>query len=143
MSPLLSNFSCDVHCQQTKTSHIDILSTYLIVQQLFSGLGGILCIWRFNDSIDRTALLAETTVNALCHVNIVSSCSPASIFSLLGFDGNGLSRADLIAKSAGKSQKYAIGILTASQSLQAMHRSSPDGYRRRACSPLNRGEIGP
>jgi hypothetical protein len=32
---------------------------------------------------------------------------------------------------------------TASQSLQAMHRSSPVGYRRSACSPLNRGLIAP
>jgi hypothetical protein len=32
---------------------------------------------------------------------------------------------------------------TASQSLQAMQRSSPEGYRLRACSPRNRGEIGP
>lgn len=31
----------------------------------------------------------------------------------------------------------------ASQSLQAIQRSSPEGYRRRACSPRNRGEIGP
>jgi hypothetical protein len=35
------------------------------------------------------------------------------------------------------------GDRTASQSLQAMHRSSPEGYRRRACSPRNRGEMGP
>jgi hypothetical protein len=27
--------------------------------------------------------------------------------------------------------------------LQAMQRSSPVGYRRRACSPRNRGEMGP
>lgn len=32
---------------------------------------------------------------------------------------------------------------TASQSLQAMQRSSPDGYRLRACSPLNLGLSGP
>lgn len=31
----------------------------------------------------------------------------------------------------------------ASHNLQAMHRSSPVGYRRRACSPRKRGEIGP
>ena len=34
-------------------------------------------------------------------------------------------------------------MLTASHSLQAMQRSSPDGYRRSACSPRNRGEMGP
>ena len=31
----------------------------------------------------------------------------------------------------------------ASHSLQAMHRSSPVAYRRRACSPLNLGPIAP
>lgn len=31
----------------------------------------------------------------------------------------------------------------ASQSLHAMQRSSPVGYRRSACSPRKRGEIGP
>ena len=32
---------------------------------------------------------------------------------------------------------------TASHNLQAMHLSSPSGYLRNACSPLNLGEIGP
>lgn len=36
-----------------------------------------------------------------------------------------------------------MGRYTASQSLHAMQRSSPDGYLRRACSPLKRGEMGP
>ena len=36
-----------------------------------------------------------------------------------------------------------IGWRTASQSLQAMQRSSPVGYRRSTCSPLNRVLIGP
>ena len=31
----------------------------------------------------------------------------------------------------------------ASQSLHAIHRSSPEGYLRRACSPRKRGEMGP
>jgi hypothetical protein len=31
----------------------------------------------------------------------------------------------------------------ASHNLQAMQRSSPFGYRRKACSPRKRGEIGP
>lgn len=41
--------------------------------------------------------------------------------------------------------RYPEGLwkFTASQSLQAIHRSSPVGYRLRACSPLNLGLIAP
>lgn len=36
-----------------------------------------------------------------------------------------------------------VSVLTASHSLQAMHRSSPVGYRLNACSPLNLGLMAP
>ena len=38
---------------------------------------------------------------------------------------------------------YTCAGQAASHSLQAIHRSSPDGYLLRACSPLNRGLSGP
>jgi hypothetical protein len=44
------------------------------------------------------------------------------------------SSASIVIASAGQ---------MASQSLHAMHRSSPVGYRLNACSPRNLGEIGP
>ena len=43
----------------------------------------------------------------------------------------------------GRRGEEGTGEYTASQSLQAIHLSSPDGYRRNACSPLKRGDMGP
>lgn len=67
----------------------------LVVQKLLPGLRSVFRIRRLNNSIDWTALLAETAVDALGHINIVSSRPPASISSLLGFDCDSLSWADL------------------------------------------------
>lgn len=50
-----------------------------------------------NNGVDGTALLAESAVDALCHIDVVSCRPPAAIFALLGFDGNGLSGADGLA----------------------------------------------
>jgi hypothetical protein len=44
-----------------------------------------------DNGINGTGLLAESTVDALGHINIVSSGSSASVSSLLGFNGDGLS----------------------------------------------------
>lgn len=68
----------------------------LVVQKLFSGLGGVLGVGRLNDSVDGAGLLAETAVNALGHVNIVLGCSAGSVSSLLSLDGNGLGGANLL-----------------------------------------------
>lgn len=123
----------------------------LVIQQLFSGLGSILGVGRFNDGVDRARLLAETAVDALGHVNIVTGSATRSVSTLFGFNCDGLGRADLFAYTSQHtcnpcrcaSKVNVGGVLTASQSLQAMHRSSPEGYRLRACSPRNRGEMGP
>jgi hypothetical protein len=69
--------------------------THLIVQKLFSSLSGIFGIRRLNNGINWATLLTKTTVNALCHVDVVSGCSSASILTLFGFDRNGLGGANL------------------------------------------------
>ena len=66
----------------------------------------------FNNSIDRTAFLAETTVDALGHVNIISSRPAAAILSLLCFNGNGLGWADCLAKFASDTPFFTRGIST-------------------------------
>lgn len=43
-----------------------------------------------NKSINRTSFLAETTVDSLCHVNVIASSSPAAISSSLSLNSNGL-----------------------------------------------------
>lgn len=55
----------------------------------------------FHDGVHGAALLAETAVDALGHVDIVSGSTPAAIFTLLGLDGDGLSGADGLAQLAG------------------------------------------
>jgi len=85
--PIPSQHNFDKHESQK--------GTYLIVQKLFSSLSGVFGIGRFNNGINWATLLTETTVDALCHVDIVSGCSPASILTLFGFNRNGLGGANL------------------------------------------------
>ena len=93
LSPLASNFSVKVI--RVHTSHWSRIQPTFIVKQLFSRLGGVLSIWWLDNSINRTTLLAEPAVNTLRHVDIISGCSSASIFTLLRFNGDRLSRANL------------------------------------------------
>lgn len=118
----------------------------LVVQQLFSRLRSILGVRAFDNGVDRAGFLAEAAVDALGHVDIVACGSAGAIGTLLSFDGDSLGRADLHEISVHgleDAHHSTLPELTASQSLQAMHRSSPVGYRRRACSPRKRGEMGP
>ena len=60
----------------------------------------------FNNGIDWAALLAVTAVDTLGHINIVSGGSAASVFTLFGFDGNSLGRADSFAELAGNTTLF-------------------------------------
>jgi hypothetical protein len=132
-----------------------------VVQQLLASLSGVLLVRRciagvsiyptcspegvltLNNGIDGARLLAETAVDTLGHVDIVSSRSTGAVLTFLSFNGDSLSWADL-TKSQHQQQHHLMAVqLTASHSLQAMHRSSPVGYRLSACSPRKRGEMGP
>ena len=54
----------------------------------------------FNDSVYRTALLTETTIDAFRHVDIIS-CRPATpIFSFFRLDGDGTGRTYCFAELA-------------------------------------------
>jgi hypothetical protein len=66
----------------------------------------------FNNSIDGTALLAESTIDALGHVDIVSRCPPRPILTLLGLDGDGLSGTDGLTELAGDAAFLTCGIST-------------------------------
>lgn len=52
------------------------------------------------DCVDRTALLAQATVYAFCHVDIISSSPSTSIFTLFCFNYDGLCWADSFAELA-------------------------------------------
>jgi hypothetical protein len=55
----------------------------------------------FHDGINRAAFLAQTTVDALRHIDIVSGGPPASILTLLGLNCDGLGRANSLTQLAG------------------------------------------
>lgn len=64
----------------------------------------------FNNGIHRTALLAVTAVDTLGHINIISGCSSATVFTFFGLDGDGLSWADGFAELAGDAALFARGV---------------------------------
>ena len=83
---------------------------FLIIQQLLPRLGRILGIRTLHNRIHRTTLLAEAAVNALRHVNIVAGGASAAVLALLGFDRDGLGRADGFAEFAGDAAFFARGV---------------------------------
>ena len=62
----------------------------LVIQQLLARFRRILRIRALDNRIDGAALLAESTVDALCHIDIIPSRPSRTVFSLLGFNGDGL-----------------------------------------------------
>jgi hypothetical protein len=52
------------------------------------------------NSVNRAALLAKTTVNALGHVDVVARSPSATIHTLLGFNCDSLRRTDSFAQLA-------------------------------------------
>jgi hypothetical protein len=53
-------------------------------------------IGTLHNSINRANFLAETTIDALCHVNVIPSSLAIAIFPFFCFNGKGLSRAHLL-----------------------------------------------
>lgn len=68
----------------------------------------------FNNSINGATLLAVAAINALGHINIVSSCSSTAILALFGFNCDGLRWADGLAEFAGDTALFARGVTTQS-----------------------------
>lgn len=64
----------------------------------------------FNDGIYRTALLAESTVDALGHINIISGSSSTSINTFFSFDGDGLRRTNGLTELASNASFFSRGI---------------------------------
>lgn len=63
-----------------------------------------------NNGIHGAALLAVTAVDTLGHIDVVTGRPSASINTFLGFDGDGLGRADGLAEFAGDAALLAGGI---------------------------------
>merc|ERR1719184_720727 len=73
---------------------------FLVVKELLVGLGGELKVGTLHDGVDRASLLTESAVDALCHVDVVAGCPAGAVRALLSLDGDGLGRANSLAKLA-------------------------------------------
>lgn len=85
----------------------EFLAGYVMVSRLPHAEGvkvltfcGVLGIRRFDNGVDGTALLTETTVDALGHVNVVASGPSAAVLTLLCLDGDCLGGANGLAQLA-------------------------------------------
>lgn len=67
----------------------------LVVEELFSRLGGIFGVGALDNGVNGARLLAEAAVDALGHVNVVAGCTAGTVRTLFGLDSDGLGRADL------------------------------------------------
>merc|ERR1719180_325117 len=81
-----------------------------IVQQLLLGLSGELKVGSLHDGIDRARLLAEATVDALGHVNVVSRGSPRTVAPLLSLNCDCLSGTDGLTELAGNVPLFPAGV---------------------------------
>lgn len=74
---------------------------FLIVQEFFVCLGCKLIVGTFHNGIYRTGFLAEATINALRHVDIVPGGTACSVLTGFRLDGDGLSWTNGLTKLAG------------------------------------------
>mmetsp|Transcript_26108 Transcript_26108/g.48685 ORF Transcript_26108/g.48685 Transcript_26108/m.48685 type:complete len:262 (-) Transcript_26108:66-851(-) len=74
---------------------------FLIVQKFLVSLGCKFKVWAFNDGIHGTCFLAKSTIDALCHIDIVTSGSTSSVLTGFRFNGDGLSGANGLTEFAG------------------------------------------
>ena len=76
--------------------HLLIIS--LCRKKLFSSLSGKLKIWPLDDGINWAGFLTKTAINTLCHIDIISSCTPATVIPGFSINCNCLSRTDRFAE---------------------------------------------
>src|SRR5260370_23511140 len=83
---------------------------FLIVEQLFAGLGGEFEIRPLDDRIDRAGLLAIAAIDAFGHVDVVARRAPAAVVARLGLDRDRQRRADRLAQFAGDAALLAVRV---------------------------------
>ncbi|EDK41018.2 conserved hypothetical protein [Meyerozyma guilliermondii ATCC 6260] len=82
----------------------------LIIQQLLSGLGRILHIWRLHDGIHGTRFSTVATVDTLGHVNVVLVGSSQSIGTFFCLDGDGLCWANSFTQLTCNTSLFTAGV---------------------------------
>src|SRR5690606_24774723 len=76
-----------------------------------AGFGREFEIRTFHDGIHRACFLAETAIDALHHVNVVTHRTAGAVVAArTGLDGNSLRRADRFAKLAGDAAFFTVRI---------------------------------
>src|SRR4051794_2070070 len=70
---------------------------FLVVEELFAGLGGEFEVGSLDDGIDRTGLLAIAAIDAFGHIDVIAGGAPAAIVARLGLDRDRQGRADRLA----------------------------------------------
>src|SRR5260370_42592398 len=83
---------------------------FLVVEQLFAGLGGEFEIRPLDDRIDRAGLLAIAAIDAFGHVDVVARRAPAAVLARLGLDRDRQPPPDRLAHFAGDAALLAVGI---------------------------------
>mmetsp|Transcript_21823 Transcript_21823/g.51769 ORF Transcript_21823/g.51769 Transcript_21823/m.51769 type:complete len:249 (+) Transcript_21823:122-868(+) len=73
---------------------------FLVVQEFLVGFGCEFVVWTLHNGIDGTRLLAESAVDALGHIDIVTSGSTSTVFTGFGLDSDGLGGADCLTEFA-------------------------------------------
>eukprot|EP00732_Lithocolla_globosa_P007012 Lithocolla_globosa_v1_NODE_8540_length_809_cov_155.702918.p2 type:complete len:224 gc:universal NODE_8540_length_809_cov_155.702918:52-723(+) len=107
-----------------------------VVQQLLACLSGILKVRTFDNSINWTSLLAETTVDALCHVDVIAGGAAAAIIAFLGLDGDGLGGANGLAQLARNATLLSVGV--SSQSMLATEARAERSFFKRVKDGVGR-----
>src|SRR5262249_21742827 len=82
----------------------------LIVHELFAGLGGELEVRPFDYRVHRAGFLAQATVDALGHVDVIARGAARAVLARLGLDRDRLRRADRLAQLAGDAALLAVRI---------------------------------
>ena len=81
-----------------------------VVKQFFACLGRIFKVWSFDHCIHGARFLAETTINALRHINVVARRSATTIVARFALDSDSLRRAYSLAKFACDTPLFPVGI---------------------------------
>lgn len=118
-SPTLSRNILSVRCirprgrRQLRLPFIAVTQQlFLVIQQLLSRFSRILRVRPLDNRINRTALLAHPTVNAFCHVDIVSCGASAAVLALFSLNSDGRGGTDSFAEFAGNAAFFAGRIAT-------------------------------
>src|SRR5690606_22202740 len=114
---------------------------FLVVVKFFAGFGREFKIRTFHDGVHRACFLAETAIDALHHVDVVTHRTAGAVVAArTGLDGDGLRRADRFAKLAGDAAFLAVWI-TAQRVLATEARRDRTFFMRVVQRRLGREEL--